>query len=146
MNWDALGALAELGGAVAVIATLVYLSVQIRQNTRESRATSSREILMYSGEFHREVARDPELRRIMWKSFETPIGEYSDDEWNELNFLLKAYFLSIEAQYTHGELDVGSSPLIKAHIRPVRTCIDLGPPGGSSGMRNPNPVTGARAS
>ena len=31
MNWDALGATAELFGAVAVIFTLIYLSIQIKQ-------------------------------------------------------------------------------------------------------------------
>ena len=34
MNWDAIGALAELLGAAAVVLTLVYLSIQLRQNTR----------------------------------------------------------------------------------------------------------------
>lgn len=34
MNWEALGAIAETLGATGVIATLAYLAVQIRQNTR----------------------------------------------------------------------------------------------------------------
>jgi hypothetical protein len=34
MNWEALGAIGEIVGAVAVIATLGYLALQIRQNTR----------------------------------------------------------------------------------------------------------------
>ena len=34
MNWDALGAIAELLGAVAVFATLAYLTVQVRQNSK----------------------------------------------------------------------------------------------------------------
>jgi hypothetical protein len=38
VNWEALGAVAETIGAVGVIATLVYLSVQVRQNTRAIRA------------------------------------------------------------------------------------------------------------
>ena len=33
MNWDAIGACAELIGAAGVIATLGYLAVQVRQNT-----------------------------------------------------------------------------------------------------------------
>ena len=33
MNWEALGAIGELVGAVGVVATLVYLAYQIRQNT-----------------------------------------------------------------------------------------------------------------
>jgi len=32
MNWDAIGAIAELIGAIAVILTLIYLSVQVRQS------------------------------------------------------------------------------------------------------------------
>ena len=35
MNWEAIGAIGELVGAVGVIATLGYLAFQIRQNTRQ---------------------------------------------------------------------------------------------------------------
>jgi len=34
MNWDAVGAVGELLGATAVLVTLAYLSVQVRQNAR----------------------------------------------------------------------------------------------------------------
>jgi hypothetical protein len=40
MNWEAIGAIGELIGAIGVIATLVYLAVQIRRNTIASRATT----------------------------------------------------------------------------------------------------------
>jgi hypothetical protein len=40
MNWDALGAIAELIGGVAVLATLIYLSVQVRQSNRQEAAQS----------------------------------------------------------------------------------------------------------
>ncbi len=33
MNWEAIGAISEAVGAVAIVATLVYLAIQIRQNT-----------------------------------------------------------------------------------------------------------------
>ncbi|MFT7245159.1 MAG: hypothetical protein ACI82A_002524 [Candidatus Azotimanducaceae bacterium] len=33
MTWDAVGAIAEALSAVAVLATLIYLSIQVRQNT-----------------------------------------------------------------------------------------------------------------
>ena len=51
MNWDAIGAIAELLGAVGVIASLVYLAGQIRQsreqthqNTRALRASTQHDI------------------------------------------------------------------------------------------------------
>ena len=37
MNWDAIGAIAELIGAIAVVITLIYLAIQVRQNTRAIR-------------------------------------------------------------------------------------------------------------
>ena len=37
MNWEAIGATAELLGAIAVVATLAYLAVQIRQTNEISR-------------------------------------------------------------------------------------------------------------
>ena len=35
MNWEAIGAIGEIVGAAGVIATLVYLAYQIRQNTTQ---------------------------------------------------------------------------------------------------------------
>lgn len=35
MNWDAIGAIGEVVGAVAVVVTLFYLTIQLRQNTAQ---------------------------------------------------------------------------------------------------------------
>jgi hypothetical protein len=40
MNWDAVGAVGEIVGALAVLITLIYLSVQIRQNTKVARSAA----------------------------------------------------------------------------------------------------------
>ena len=40
MNWEAIGAIGEIVGAIAVVATLGYLATQIRQNTRSVRASA----------------------------------------------------------------------------------------------------------
>lgn len=34
MNWDAISAVGEIVGAAAVVLTLIYLAVQIRQNNK----------------------------------------------------------------------------------------------------------------
>jgi hypothetical protein len=34
INWEAIGAVGEIGGAIGVIVTLVYLAGQLKQNTR----------------------------------------------------------------------------------------------------------------
>ena len=44
MNWDAIGALSESVGAIAVFITLLYLVIQIRAQTKESRLTATRDL------------------------------------------------------------------------------------------------------
>jgi hypothetical protein len=44
VNWDAVGAIGEIVGAAAVVASLVYLAVQIRNQNRESRMSSMHDI------------------------------------------------------------------------------------------------------
>ena len=44
MNWDAIGAIAEVGAAVTVIVTLIYLSQQIRHANIESRLSAVHDI------------------------------------------------------------------------------------------------------
>lgn len=45
MNWDALAAIAETVGAIAVIVTIGYLALQIRQNTRTMRAAAFQQFI-----------------------------------------------------------------------------------------------------
>jgi hypothetical protein len=35
MNWDAISTIAEVVGAAAVVVSLIYLAVQIQQNTKQ---------------------------------------------------------------------------------------------------------------
>ncbi len=65
MNWDAIGAIAELLGAVGVIASLVYLAGQIRQNTRATRGATYQDLV---GLFHQgqvNVANDAEVSELL---------------------------------------------------------------------------------
>ena len=40
MNWEAIGAIGEITGALAVLVTLAYLATQVRQNTKAIRAST----------------------------------------------------------------------------------------------------------
>ncbi len=44
MNWQAVGAIGEILGAIAVVLSLVYLALQIRTQNRESRVAAMHEI------------------------------------------------------------------------------------------------------
>lgn len=45
MNWDAIAAIAEGLGAVGVIATVIYLAFQIRQNTQSIQGSTAQSIM-----------------------------------------------------------------------------------------------------
>lgn len=40
MNWEAIGAVGEILGAIAVLLSLAYLAVQIRQNLKPQKAVA----------------------------------------------------------------------------------------------------------
>jgi hypothetical protein len=44
MNWEAIGAIGEIAGALAVVGSLLFLASQIRLQNRESRAVAIHEI------------------------------------------------------------------------------------------------------
>ena len=46
MNWDAIGAIGEVVGAAAVVVSIVYLAVQIRQNTSSTKSAVESEIAL----------------------------------------------------------------------------------------------------
>ena len=57
MNWDAIGAIGQVLGSVAVFVTLAYLSIQVRNQRQENRralshgrAQAARELLLLRGE------------------------------------------------------------------------------------------------
>ena len=65
MNWEAIGAIGEIIGAIAVLATLLYLAQQIRQSNRF--AIASNEIAIRNGFATLNEAQfgDTEIARLM---------------------------------------------------------------------------------
>ena len=64
MNWEALVAIEEIVGAIAVVLTLGYLAVQIPQNTRELRLNTFQSITVRLQVVSREPM--PVLSAVFW--------------------------------------------------------------------------------
>jgi hypothetical protein len=67
-----LGALGELFGAIAVVVTLIYLSIQLRHNTDATRLSSVQMSVESSAEFNSMLATSAELNDIFWKGMADP--------------------------------------------------------------------------
>ncbi len=65
MNWDAIGAVAEMLGAIGVIITLVYLARQIKQNSRQLMGASLIAVHEYQRSMSEELNSNPELFRMV---------------------------------------------------------------------------------
>ena len=67
MNWDAISAVAEVIGVIAVIASLIYVGLQIRQNTTIARANIVHETSTAAVRIHELIAQDATLADIYRK-------------------------------------------------------------------------------
>ena len=107
LNWDAIGAIGEILGASAVVATLLYLARQTAENSRAVKAGAAREVTLAEAEWHGEIAQNPELKRIWNKSLKIPMESYTDDEWTEFRMLAMRSFLQFEMRHVDRNLQTG---------------------------------------
>jgi hypothetical protein len=90
MNWEALGAIGEIVGAVGVIVTLGYLAVQIRQNTRWLRASIADSHYKGVVDWVTNIASDRELGRTYFVGIQRFEGLSEEDQ--------RQFFLLIYSQ------------------------------------------------
>ena len=69
MNWDAMGAIAEVLGAIGVIGTLMYLAVELRKSTTATRQQSYHSIVTRRTEIFDGIVRDRKLMDIWMTGF-----------------------------------------------------------------------------
>ena len=127
MNWDAISAIGETLGALTVVVTLLYLARQTRKGAEAVDATASRDAAYQISEWHREVARDPEFKRILMKSFGPADTEYTEEEWFEFRALAISLFFLYQSHFIHQSLNVGSHEESTMYIRYAKDLIDSFP-------------------
>lgn len=67
MDWEAIGAIAEIIGAVAIVVTLIYLAIQVRQNSEILSANVRATNFLGMADTWRIGAESPELNAILAK-------------------------------------------------------------------------------
>jgi hypothetical protein len=66
VNWDAIGAVGEILGALAVFASLMYLAAQIRGQRKQARASAFQEIGIATAAGWSVLAQNRELSDAVW--------------------------------------------------------------------------------
>ena len=114
MNWEAIGAIGEVLGAVAVILTLAYLAVQIRQNTSSTRAsTYSNTTDGWANYMQFQTSEDIELL----VSLATRPSELSTAEFYRGYYLCRVMFRRMEHDYFQFKVGTFEPKTWNAYVR-----------------------------
>jgi len=98
VNWDAIGAVAELVGAIGVIASLVYLGVQIRQNTRSTNAAAFHDLNSSLSQMSATLVANRDAARLFRVGMQD-LNALEPDEVVQFFNLLNFNFRHLESAY-----------------------------------------------
>lgn len=111
MTLAELANIGEFVAAIGVIASLVYLGIQVHNGNALAKANAYREIHQDVGRILNDVANNPELYRVWRKGYLN--GEpVSDEDRDKLGMLFFQMFWALDAGLHSAWLDPG----IKAHV------------------------------
>ncbi len=91
MNWDALGAIGEVVGAIAVVVTLLYVARQIRQANAQTQAQARYSFIEAYGEMNTSITNSKDVASIFRRGF---TGETLDPDEHYQFFALAGQFLN----------------------------------------------------
>jgi hypothetical protein len=108
-----LGSLGEFIAAIATLATLIYLAVQIRQNTLATRAASHHAITDVMNKTNHLVIADAEVARI-WVAGKADRSTLDDEERERFDNLLLSYFHVFDTLHYQSRVGAGDNELLLA--------------------------------
>lgn len=107
MNWEALGAAAEVVGAVAVVVSLIYLALQVKSNTESTRTSTYQSVVAEFGELNRSMASTPDMSMLFIRGMEDFESLTPDERarCSQLFFVCFHNFENMYYQYRKGYLE-----------------------------------------
>jgi len=101
MQWDAIGAVAELVGALGVIASLIYVASQVRTSNRASTVQAKLETTRFMTDYGDLMLEHPALFDVRQRGL-VDLGSLSPDELEQFNHLaLKAFWFFSAGYFQH---------------------------------------------
>ena len=102
MNWDAVGAVGEIVGATAVVASLLYLAVQTRANAKALRANTIWNSETVFGAVNYSHGANPEWAHLISRSVspDVTMSELSPTEQSQIQFTFRGALQYFQAQWS----------------------------------------------
>jgi type II secretory pathway pseudopilin PulG len=98
-------ALRETVGFVGVIASLVFVGLEIRQNTQAAQAAAVQEATNVARQQVQMYALDAEANRISMVGGPTP-DELSAEEWSRYTWMMVSFFWGMQGLHSQWQLGV----------------------------------------
>ena len=132
MDWDAVGAVAELLAAIGVIVSLIYLAVQVRLNTRLQKRNNLVDISTELATTARLTATNPELASLVVRG----LGDIDSLDSIE-RYRFDSFFYAFIANFERALLDAQDGHYPEEQLVPLKAAIAgyLGTDGGRAWWR-----------
>jgi hypothetical protein len=96
-DWGSIG---EIIGGIAVLATVVYLAIQLRQSTQATHRHTYNAAADSMAQFSWNLAKNPYLQKLYRNMLSTP-DSLTADELLQAETILDAYLTLMESYYLH---------------------------------------------
>lgn len=113
MNWEALGSAGELVGAVAVVVSVIYLALQIRGQTVESRLAATRDLASKRAETLRMLVSDDSLIEVWLKAIRDYEG-LKGAERMKASLMFNLIMRNAEQDYLHRGTGHADDPYLES--------------------------------
>ena len=121
MNWEAIGAVAELVAAIAVLPTLLYLAIQLRQNTRSLKSATIDSLNSSMADNARSIVENDAIIELLAKvGSNQPL---SSTEATRLHFLLVMLVRRFEGFYFQNALGFVDDHMTGGYERSILSII-----------------------
>jgi hypothetical protein len=122
MDWNAIGAVGEVLGAIAVLLTLVYLAAQIRQANKMAQFESTREVMAQFNACNQLFATDATIRKVLLKTDELTFEE-AEQLYSYADMYCNAW-TTVQFAFDQGLVD---EVLFNGTLNDVRVAMDRWP-------------------
>jgi hypothetical protein len=101
MNWDAIGAIGEILGAIVVVVSVIYLASQVRQNTAAARADALRSFSIEVSNQFMEWGKDERLSELWLKIYHEGASrkDLSGSDMMSISFMVISRLNILNAAY-----------------------------------------------
>lgn len=105
MNWEAIGAIGEILGALAVFVSLLYLALQIRSSRRSDQIVAAAEAASAVDQWIGQIVRDENLYDLYHRGL-VAYESLSREEKGRFGLLILQFLRRVETVWSHRRLGV----------------------------------------